>query len=76
MVTGIELVVLSVAGEMAGVTTTGAVMVYLVVATAELVSPLNSAIASTTDVADTLKAPVYLVELLVGAVPVVPAVRV
>jgi hypothetical protein len=54
----------------------GTVIVYAADATAELVSPVSSAIASTTDVADTVKAPVYLVELLVGVVPVVPALTV
>jgi hypothetical protein len=73
MVTGIELVVLSVPGVMTGV---GTVIVYVALATAELVSPVSSAMASTTDDTDTVKLTlvVNLVPTVVdGVEPVVPA---
>jgi hypothetical protein len=70
IVTGIELVEPSVPGVMTGVATVG-VIVYLAVATAELLLPLCSAIASMVSDVDTAMAPVYLVELLVGVVPFV-----
>jgi hypothetical protein len=50
--------------------------VYAAEATRELVSPLSVQSTSSTEVAVTEMAPVYLVEEVVGVVPVVPAVRV
>jgi hypothetical protein len=47
------------------------VIVYAADATAELVSPLCSAIASMVSDVDTEMAAVYLVELLLGVVPLV-----
>jgi hypothetical protein len=52
------------------------VIVYAAEATAELVSPLCVQSASRTEVAVTEMALAYLVEEVVGVVPVVPAVRV
>jgi hypothetical protein len=52
------------------------VIVYAAEATEELVSPLYAQSASRTEVAVTAMALVYRVELVVGVVPVVPAVRV
>ena len=49
----------------------GAVIVYAAVATALLVKPLAVAIASTVSVADTVIAPLYTLELVVGVVPLV-----
>jgi len=57
-----------VAGLKVGV---GTVIVYAAEATAELVSPLSSAIASMVSDADTEMAAVYWVELLDGVVPFV-----
>jgi hypothetical protein len=75
MVTGIELVEPSVPGVMTGVATVG-VMVYVALATAELVYPVSVAIASTTEETDTVKLAlvVNLVPLVEeGVDPVVPA---
>ena len=63
-------------GQSGGVAATGAVIVYLAEATAELVSPLYVQSTSRTEEAVTEIAPVYFVEEVVGVVPVVPAVRV
>jgi hypothetical protein len=52
------------------------VIVYLAVATAELVSPVYVQSASRTEVTVTEMALLYLVEDVVGVVPAVPAVRV
>jgi hypothetical protein len=46
-------------------------MVYTALATELFVSPLATAIASIVSVEETVIAPVYLVELVVGAAPLV-----
>jgi hypothetical protein len=60
----------------AGETVTESGMVYVAEAEAELVSPPKVQSDSRTEVTATEMAPVYLVEDVVGGVPVVPAVRV
>jgi hypothetical protein len=54
----------------------GPPIVYAADATALLLAPADVANASTTLVADTLIGAVYFVELVVGVIPVVPAVTV
>jgi hypothetical protein len=49
----------------------GTVIVYAAEATAELVSPVSSPMASMVSEVDTEMAPVYLVELLDGVWPLV-----
>jgi hypothetical protein len=68
IVTDCELVYVPAPGLKVGV---GTVIVYAAEATAELVSPLNSAIALMVSDVDTEIAAVYLVELLVGVEPFV-----
>jgi hypothetical protein len=70
MVTDCVAVNVPAAGENVGVAAIG-VMVYLAVATALLAVPVATAIASTVSVALTEIAAVYLVELVVGVVPLV-----
>ena len=68
MVTDCELVYVPAAGLKVGV---GTVIVYAADATAEFVSPLSSAIALMVSDTETEMAAVYLVELLLGVVPLV-----
>jgi hypothetical protein len=68
MLTDCALVYVPAVGLKVGV---GTVIVYAAEATAELVSPLSSAIALIVSDVDTGMAAVYLVELLDGVVPLV-----